>query len=245
MSRILAFFFFAVFLSQLTFAQEPQPKPTEPKTGSGIGVGRGSGSGNGIGSGVNSSPTKADSVKTEPLKILTQPAPGYTELASENLTEGTVRVRVTFSASGEITGVSPVTSLPYGLTEKALAAARDIKFEPAKRDGVPISVTKLIEYRFSMRFEENDKNLKSNAEIIEKPDAVYPEEFKSVSGVVTLDLVLTADGNVWIRSAKTDLPKVFETNAREAATKIKFTPAVHKTGKNVSQRKVIEYVFKQ
>lgn len=243
MSRILTFFFFAIFSSQLIFAQEPQPKPTEPKTGSGIGRGSGSGSGNGIG-GNPSPPKKADSVKAEPLKILVQPAPGYTELASENLTEGTVRVRVTFSSSGEITAVSPISGLPYGLTEKAIEAARNIKFEPARRDGVPVSVSKTIEYRFTMGFEENDKNLKSNAEIIEKTAAVHPDEFKSVSGAVTLDLVLMADGSVWIRSAKTDLPKVFETNAREAATKIKFTPAVHKSGKNVSQRKVIEYVFK-
>lgn len=238
MSRVLAFFFFAFFSCQLIFAQEP--KPAEPRTGSGVGVGSGKGSGNG----ENSNSSKANSVKTEPLKILTQPQPGYTKEASENLIEGTVRVRVTFSASGAVTDVSPVTSLPFGLTEKAVEAAYNLKFVPAKRDGIPINVTKLVEYRFSMSFEENSKSLKSNAEIIEKPDAVHPDDFKSVSGVVTLDLVLTADGNVWIRRAETDLPKVFETNAREAATKIKFTPAIHKSGKNVSQHKVIEYVFK-
>ena len=236
MNKILVFFFFAICFSQPIFAQEPQPKPTAPGTGSGVG------SGSGVGE--NSSPSKANSVKTEPLKILSQPRPGYTTEARNNSTEGMLRLRVTFSASGEITGVSAITSLPDGLTEQAIAAARDIKFVPAKRDGVPISVTKTIEYRFSLVVDENSEVLESNAEIIEKPDAVHPDEYKSVSGVVTLALVLTADGNVVISAAKTDLPKIFETNAREAATKIKFTPAVHKNGKNVSQYKVIEYVFK-
>ena len=243
MNKILVFFFFAICFSQSIFAQEPQPKPTAPRTGSGVGSGRGTGSGSGTGL-APSQAKPTDSSKTEPLKILSKPAPGYTDLARNNSTEGTLRLRVTFSASGEITGVSPITSLPDGLTEQAIAAARDIKFVPAKRDGVPVSVTKTIEYRFSLVVDENSEILESSAEIIEKPDAVHPDEYKSVSGVVTLALVLTADGNVLISAAKTDLPKVFETNAREAATKIKFTPAVHKNGKNVSQYKVIEYVFK-
>jgi len=238
MNKILAFFFFAICFSQSIFAQESQPKPTAPKTGSGIGSGSGTGS-------APSQAKPADSVQTEPLKILTQQAPGYTEEARNNLIEGTVRVRVTFSASGEITSISPVTSLPFGLTEKAIAAARLIKFIPAKRNGIPVSVSKVVEYRFTMYFDENDKELKSNAEIIEKPDAVHPGEFNSVSGVVAVELILAADGSVRVIEAKTDLPKVFETNAREAATKIKFTPAVHKSGKNVSQLKVIDYVFKQ
>lgn len=236
MSKISVFFFFAICFSQSLFAQEPQPKPTAPRTGSGVG------SGSGVGE--NSSPSKANSVKTEPLKILSQPKPGYTTEARNNSTEGTLRFRVTFSASGEITGVSAITSLPDGLTEQAIAAARNIKFVPAKRDGVPVSVTKTIEYRFSLVFDENSEGLESKAEIIEKPDAVHPDEYKSVSGVVTLALVLTADGSVNVIAAKTDLPKIFETNAREAATKIKFAPAVY-SGKNVSQYKVIEYVFKQ
>ncbi|MDQ4123011.1 MAG: energy transducer TonB [Acidobacteriota bacterium] len=87
---------------------------------------------------------------SEPLKILSQPRPGYTEEARKNNVQGTVRVRVTFSASGQVTGVSAVTSLPNGLTEKAIAAARQISFVPAKKNGQPVAVTKVIEYRFTM-----------------------------------------------------------------------------------------------
>ena len=127
-------------------------------TGSGIGNGRGNGIGNGTGDGGNDvgepppPPKKPEpvAVVSEPLKILSQPRPGYTEEARKNNVQGTVRVRVTFSASGQVTGVSAVSSLPYGLTEKAIAAARQISFVPAKKNGVPTAVTKTIEYRFTM-----------------------------------------------------------------------------------------------
>ena len=133
-----------------------------PGYGSGRNGGIGSGSNGGIGSGdgpgsgrdepppVKKAPPEPATVVSEPLKILSQPRPGYTEEARKNNVQGTVRVRVTFSASGQVAGVSAVTSLPYGLTEKAIAAARQISFVPAKKNGVATAVTKVIEYRFTM-----------------------------------------------------------------------------------------------
>jgi TonB family protein len=119
--------------------------------GTGGGIGRGNGEGTGRDDEPPPPPKKVEvAVVSEPLKILSQPRPGYTEEARKNNVQGTVRVRVTFSASGQVAGVSAVTSLPYGLTEKAIAAARQISFVPAKKNGVPTAVTKVIEYRFTM-----------------------------------------------------------------------------------------------
>jgi TonB family protein len=84
------------------------------------------------------------------LKILAKPRANYTDAARANQVQGTVRVRVTFLANGEIGSISPVSSLPDGLTEQAIAAARQIKFEPAKRAGIPMSVTKVVEYTFTI-----------------------------------------------------------------------------------------------
>jgi hypothetical protein len=36
------------------------------------------------------------------------------------------------------------------LTEKAIAAAHEIRFEPKKVNGIPQSVTKTIEYNFNI-----------------------------------------------------------------------------------------------
>lgn len=130
--------------------------------GDGIGNGRGRGNGDGTGDGDNGvpppmvRPTPRPTPKvevaavTEPLQIRSKPRPNYTESARKNSVQGTVRLRVTFSASGQVTGITPVSGLPDGLTEQAIAAARQIQFSPQKKNGVPVSVTKTIEYGFNM-----------------------------------------------------------------------------------------------
>ncbi len=87
---------------------------------------------------------------TQALKILTKPRAIYTDLARQNVVQGKVILRVTFLASGAIGGISVVSGLPSGLTEQAIAAARSIKFEPAKVNGVAVSITKTIEYSFAI-----------------------------------------------------------------------------------------------
>lgn len=130
--------------------------------GTGAGSGNGSGSGSGLGSGNGSGlgpgggnddgnppPPKAVGV-TQGIKIISKPRPGYTDAARTNNIQGTVILRVTFLASGQIGSISPIKGLPNGLTEQAIAAARRIAFEPAKRDGQGQTVTKQIEYSFSI-----------------------------------------------------------------------------------------------
>jgi protein TonB len=87
---------------------------------------------------------------TEGVKILSRPQPKYTDAARQNQVQGTVTVKVTFNANGSIGSIAPVSGLPYGLTEQAIAAARSIKFEPAKRNGVPYSVAKTVAYTFTI-----------------------------------------------------------------------------------------------
>lgn len=84
------------------------------------------------------------------LRIVSKPRPGYTEAARTENVEGSVILRVTFLASGKIGEVTPVKPLPFGLTEKAIEAANEIKFEPAMNNGRPVSVTKQVEYSFSI-----------------------------------------------------------------------------------------------
>ncbi len=87
---------------------------------------------------------------TQGIKIISKPRPGYTDAARQANIQGTVILRVTFLASGQVGGISPVKGLGSGLTEQAIAAARRISFEPAKNNGVAQSVTKQIEYTFSI-----------------------------------------------------------------------------------------------
>lgn len=93
---------------------------------------------------------KPQTDKTLPLQIITKPRPGYTDAARQNNVQGTVTLRVTFLASGGIGSVSVVSALGYGLTEKAIAAARKIAFLPVNRNDKNINVTKSVQFSFSI-----------------------------------------------------------------------------------------------
>jgi TonB family protein len=82
--------------------------------------------------------------------IISKPEPGFTEEARQQNVTGTVRLRAVLSASGEVTNISVVNSLPSGLTEKAIAAARQIKFRPAQKDGRAVSQYVTLEYNFNI-----------------------------------------------------------------------------------------------
>jgi TonB family protein len=119
-------------------------------SGSGYGNGNGNGNGNGDGDGTGGKTPPAAIAVTSPLKIIAKPRAQYTDEARQNQVQGTVVLKVTLLANGSIGSVVPVTRLGYGLTEKAIAAARQIQFEPKKVNGVPVSVTKTVEYNFNI-----------------------------------------------------------------------------------------------
>lgn len=87
---------------------------------------------------------------TSKVRILSKPEPPYTEEARKNQITGTVILVAVFSASGQVTSIRPVSGLPNGLTEKAIAAARQIRFVPAQKDGRPVSMYYRIEYNFNL-----------------------------------------------------------------------------------------------
>ena len=134
-----------------------------PGEGTGAGPGRGGnigggdrhdgGGGPGGGSGGGgvdySRPFKQNDVNERAI-ITFKPEPGFTEEARKNNVTGTVRLRAILSASGEVSNISIVKGLPDGLTEKAIAAARQIKFRPAQKDGRTVSQYVVLEYNFNI-----------------------------------------------------------------------------------------------
>lgn len=106
----------------------------------------GSGSGNGSGAAANNQPTAL--TVTSKLRILSKPRAAYTDFARFYGITGTVRLRVTFLASFDIGEVVALSRLPFGLTNAAVSAARNIRFDAAKNNGNPQSVTKQVEYSF-------------------------------------------------------------------------------------------------
>lgn len=76
--------------------------------------------------------------------------PNYTEEARRGQVEGQVILKCVFAADGTITNIRTERGLPKGLTERAIAAARMIKFIPAMKDGKFVSQWMTIEYNFNL-----------------------------------------------------------------------------------------------
>lgn len=113
------------------------------------------GGGIGGGKGNNPNPDESDRVYnphdvTQRARVLFKPEPQYTEEARKNSITGTVILRVVFSRTGEVTNIRAMQSLQGGLTEKAIAAARQIRFVPATRNGQPVSMYMQLEYNFNL-----------------------------------------------------------------------------------------------
>jgi TonB family protein len=111
--------------------------------------------GGGIGGSYGSNPEDPDRAYpttqvTERARVLLKPEPQYTEDARRNLIMGTVVLRVVFSRTGEVTNIRAIHALPFGLTERAITAARLIRFRPATRDGRPVNVNMQLEYNFNL-----------------------------------------------------------------------------------------------
>jgi TonB family protein len=87
---------------------------------------------------------------TERARVLAKPEPQYTEDARRNQISGSVVLRVIFSRTGEVTNIRAISTLPFGLTEKAIVAARMIRFRPATKDGRPVNVYMQLEYNFNL-----------------------------------------------------------------------------------------------
>jgi TonB family protein len=85
----------------------------------------------------------------ERLRILKKPTPGFTREARRNGTRGFVVLEAILAADGAVKHIEVLTGLPDGLSQKAIEAARQIKFRPAVKDGKQVSV--LVEVRYQIQ----------------------------------------------------------------------------------------------
>jgi len=127
---LTAFFIFAPHLIVTSMAQSEDPKNKKPAP----------------------MPPSAVLLGTSSLmpKITYREKAKYTEEARYSITHGTVVLNVVFNSDGRITDIRVVRGLPDGLTEKAIEAAVKIRFEPARKDGQPVSVRLNLEFKFHM-----------------------------------------------------------------------------------------------
>jgi TonB family protein len=81
-------------------------------------------------------------------KVIKRSEPQYTEQARRNHTSGFVVLRAVLKSSGEVGEIKVIRDLPDGLTEECIRVTREIKFEPAVKDGNSVSQYLRVQYEF-------------------------------------------------------------------------------------------------
>jgi TonB family protein len=110
-----------------------------PAAGEGTGAGTGTGVGtiHGIGG-----PTKPRAIYT--------PIPEFSDQARKDHVQGTVVLKVTVDANGDVADVKVTKGLGSGLDEKAVEAVRTWKFKPGTEDGTPVRSEIDVEVSFHL-----------------------------------------------------------------------------------------------
>jgi TonB family protein len=103
----------------------------------------------GIIEGNGGQPMSGKLVSLKPV-VVAKPEPTYTEDARRHQITGTIVLRCVFASSGAVTKIVAMSKLPDGLTEKAIAAAQQIRFIPAIKDGKFVSIYMQLEYNFNL-----------------------------------------------------------------------------------------------
>lgn len=82
------------------------------------------------------------------VKLKNIPPPEHRDVAQGQV-RGTVILKAVFRSDGRVTNIRVVQGLPGGVTEKAVEAAKKIRFIPATKDGKNVSMWMHIEYNFN------------------------------------------------------------------------------------------------
>jgi periplasmic protein TonB len=118
-------------------------------SGGGVGVGHGPGVGAGSGGGVGGGVFKVGGGISAPQAIAT-PDPEYTEEARNAKTQGTCVLWLIVDDQGRPRDIRVIRGLGFGLDARAIEAVKQWRFQPAMKDGRPVSVQISVEVGFRL-----------------------------------------------------------------------------------------------
>lgn len=142
---MIAVLFVAVVATSATMAQTETPCPVKGDFGPAVSGPASSGDKRV----VSTNPIPEALVKSsinEPVRIVSKPIAVRTD--KQDCAEGFVYLRIQFLSSGLIGKIAVVSGLTKGLNRDAIAAAKKIRFEVAKKNGKPTTVFKTLRYSF-------------------------------------------------------------------------------------------------
>jgi TonB family protein len=118
-------------------------------SGGGVGVGQGAGVGEGSGGGIGGGVYKVGGGISAPQAV-SAPDPEYTEAARNAKTQGTCILWLIVDDQGHPRDIRVVRGLGFGLDQKAIDAVEQWRFQPALKDGRPVSVQIRVEVGFRL-----------------------------------------------------------------------------------------------
>ena len=118
-------------------------------SGGGVGSGRGPGVGPGWGGGIGGGAYTIGGGVTAP-RVIYAPEPEFSEEARKTKYQGTAVLWLIVGTDGRPRDISVLQSLGMGLDEKAIEALRHWRFEPGRKDGIPVAVQVNVEVNFHL-----------------------------------------------------------------------------------------------
>ncbi|HWZ82265.1 MAG TPA: TonB family protein [Terriglobales bacterium] len=83
-------------------------------------------------------------------RLLYDPAPEYSDAARSAHQQGVCKLSVVVGSNGEPRDITVSQPLGMGLDEKSVEAVRNWRFEPARREGIPVAVEITVTVSFSL-----------------------------------------------------------------------------------------------
>lgn len=136
--------------------------------------------------------------QNSPLQIEKKPIAYYTE--PQCCAQGTVALRIQFLESGKIGNIQTVSGMPCGLTESSIKAGKKIEFKPAMKDGKFVTVSKQVQYSFSLY-----------DDVEEKAEAIIQKAVEKLGGTKYLQVktIVSVGSYTLFRGGTADLPSSF------------------------------------
>ncbi|HET7440488.1 MAG TPA: energy transducer TonB [Terriglobales bacterium] len=118
-------------------------------SGGGVGSGRGRGVGPGFDAGIGGGAYRVGGGVSAPRPIFA-PDPEYSEEARKAKFQGVVVLWLVVTPDGRTHDIRVMRTAGLGLDEKAIEAVRTWRFDPARKDGHPVSVQISVEVSFRL-----------------------------------------------------------------------------------------------
>ena len=169
-------------------------------------------------------------------KILYREKAGYTRAASDAEVNGVIKLAVIFDKGGNLRVTKIIQGLPFGLNEQAITAAKKVRFEPAIKNGEPVSVRGSMEFSFNIEPHGRGPDYwpagvghVGNPELIQVKKPEYTEAARNnrVEGDVRLMVIFGSNGKIGHIDVLEELPDGLTEKAIEVAKAIKFKPATY------------------